>query len=250
MTGAIAGAISGRERFAGRVAAVTGTTSGIGRGIASALAAEGALVFGLDVEPGGIGEHIPCDVSDAGSVAQAAVDLLALSGGRIDHVVANAGIRGADTAAEQLPISAFDDVLAVNLRGVFLTLQAFAPTMLAAGSGSMVAVASMSGNRVVNVPQRTVAYNTAKAGVTAMARTLAVEWGPRGVRVNTVSPGYVATPLLAADSALHDHWLPNTVPGRFATVDEIAAGTLYLLSDDAGYCHGTDLLIDGGYSLR
>jgi NAD(P)-dependent dehydrogenase (short-subunit alcohol dehydrogenase family) len=244
------GVSTGRERFAGRVAAVTGTTSGIGRGIASALAAEGALVFGLDLEAGGIGEHIPCDVSDAGSVAQAAADLLALSGGRIDHVVANAGIRGSDTAAEELPIGAFDAVLAVNLRGVFLTLQAFAPAMLAAGSGSMVAVASMSGNRVVNVPQRTIAYNTAKAGVTAMARTLAVEWGPRGVRVNTVSPGYVATPLLAADSALHGQWLPNTVPGRFATVDEIAAGTLYLLSDDAAYCHGTDLLIDGGYSLR
>jgi NAD(P)-dependent dehydrogenase (short-subunit alcohol dehydrogenase family) len=238
------------ERFAGRVVAVTGTTSGIGRGIASALAAEGALVFGLDVEPGGIGEHVQCDVSDAASVAQAASDVLALSGGRIDHVVANAGIRGSDTAAEDLDVAEWDAVLGVNLRGVFLTLQAFARPMLAAGSGSMVAIASMSGNRVVNVPQRTVHYNTAKAGVTAMVRTLAVEWGARGVRVNTVSPGYVSTPFLDGDTSLHDQWLPNTVPGRFASVDEIAAGTLYLLSDDAGYCFGTDLLIDGGYSLR
>jgi len=237
-------------RFGGRVVAVSGTTSGIGRGIASTLAAEGATVFGLDVEPGGIGEHIPCDVSDADSVANAAADLLALSGGRIDHVVANAGIRGSDTAAEELPVAEFDAVFAVNLRGVFLTLQAFAPAMLAAGRGSMVAVASMSGNRVVNVPQRTVHYNTAKAGVTAMVRTLAVEWGARGVRVNTVSPGYVSTPFLDGDRALHAQWLPNTVPGRFATIEEIAAGTLYLLSDDAGYCYGTDLLIDGGYSLR
>ncbi|MFJ8893021.1 SDR family NAD(P)-dependent oxidoreductase [Leifsonia sp. NPDC102414] len=238
------------ERFAGRIAAVSGTTSGIGRGIASRLAAEGATVFGLDLEPGGIGEHVYCDVSDAAGVAHAAADLLALTGGRIDHLVANAGIRGSDTAAEELPIADFDAVLAVNLRGVFLTLQAFAPTMLAAGRGSMVAVASMSGNRVVNVPQRTVHYNTAKAGVTAMVRTLAVEWGGRGVRVNTVSPGYVSTPFLDGDTAMHAQWLPNTVPGRFATIDEIAAGTLYLLSDDAGYCYGTDLLIDGGYSLR
>ncbi|MGN6425785.1 MAG: SDR family NAD(P)-dependent oxidoreductase [Leifsonia sp.] len=253
MSGAAGGRASGGHaagRFEGRVAAVTGTTSGIGRGIASRLAAEGALVFGLDLEPGGVGEHIPCDVADAASVARAAAELLALSGGRIHHVVANAGIRGADVPAEELAVSDFDAVIAVNLRGVFLTLQAFAPAMLAAGSGSMVAVASMSGNRVVNVPQRTVAYNTAKAGVTALVRTLAVEWGGRGVRVNTVSPGYVATPFLEADASLHPQWLPQTVPGRFASIEEVAAGTLYLLSDEAGYCHGTDLLIDGGYSLR
>lgn len=237
-------------RFADRTAVVTGTTSGIGRGIASRLQAEGAQVFGLDLEPGGIGEHVPCDVADADSVAQAAADVLSLTGGRVDHVVANAGIRGADTPAEDLPVADFDAVIAVNLRGVFLTLRAFARPMLDAGRGSMVAIASMSGNRVVNVPQRTVAYNTAKAGVTALVRDLAVEWGGRGVRVNTVSPGYVATPFLEADAAMHPVWLPGTVAGRFASIEEIAAGTLYLLSDDAGYCHGTDLLIDGGYSLR
>ncbi|MEO7123403.1 MAG: SDR family oxidoreductase [Lacisediminihabitans sp.] len=238
------------DRFLGRVAAVTGTTTGIGRGIAAALELEGARVFGLDLQAGGIGEHVECDVSDAGSIAAAAESVLQLADGRIDHFVANAGIRGADTAAEDMTPDDFDAVLAVNLRGVFLSIQAFARPMLAAGSGSMVAIASMSGNRVVNVPQRTVNYNIAKAGVTAMARTLAVEWGARGVRVNTVSPGYVSTPFLEADTGLHEQWLAQTVPGRFATIDEIAAGTLYLLSDDAAYCHGTDLLIDGGYSLR
>lgn len=144
------------NRFAGRVAAVSGTTSGIGRAVA-----------------------------DVSSVARASAEALVRGDGRIDHVVANAGIRGSDTA-----------------------------------------------------------------GVTAMARTLAVEWGSRGVRVNTVSPGYVSTPFLQGDTSSHGHWLANTITGRFATVDEIAAGTLYLLSDDAGYCYGTDLLIDGGYSLR
>jgi len=237
-------------RFEGHVAAVTGTTSGIGQGIARALEFEGARVFGLDLEAGGVGEHVECDVRDAGSVAAAARTVLERTGGRVDHFVANAGIRGVDLGAEDLTPEQWDHVLDVNLRGVFLSIQAFARPMLAAGSGSIVAIASMSGNRVVNVPQRTVHYNTAKAGVTAMVRTLAVEWGPRGVRVNTVSPGYVSTPFLEADAAMHPHWLPNTVPGRFATVDEIAAGTLYLLSDDAGYCYGTDLLIDGGYSLR
>lgn len=201
-------------RFEGRIAAVTGTTSGIGRGIALALEAEGARVFGLDLAPGvantgvegSVGEHVDCDVTDAASVAAAAATVLKSSGGRIHHFVANAG--------------------------------------------SIVAVASMSGNRVVNVPQRTVHYNTAKAGVTALVRSLATEWGSRGVRVNTVSPGYVSTPFLEGDTGLHEQGLAGTVPGRFATVQEIAAGTLYLLPDDAGYCHGTDLLIDGGYSLR
>ncbi|AMB59339.1 SDR family oxidoreductase [Microterricola viridarii] len=247
-------------RFAGRVAVVSGSSSGIGLGIAEALLAEGARVFGLDLAgaiaatapdaQGNAVERIPCDVSDAASVADATAALLHATGGRIDHVVANAGIRGSDTPAELLPIGEFDAVMAVNLRGVFLTLQGFAPAMLAAGSGSMVAIASMSGNHVVNVPQHTVAYNTAKAGVTALTRTLAVEWGGRGVRVNAVSPGYVATPFLEADAAMHPAWLPQTVPGRFARIEEIAAGVLYLLSDAAGYCHGTELLIDGGYSLR
>jgi NAD(P)-dependent dehydrogenase (short-subunit alcohol dehydrogenase family) len=238
------------SRFEGRVAAVTGTTSGIGRGIALALQREGARVFGLDIEPGGVGEHVACDVRDAASVAAAAATVLTASSGRLDHFVANAGIRGSDTAAEDLPVEEWDAVLGVNLRGVFLAIQAFGRPMLAAGRGSIVAIASMSGNRVVNVPQRTAPYNTAKAGVTALVRSLAVEWGPRGVRVNSVSPGYVSTPLLEADAALHGQWLPLTVPGRFASVDEIAAGTLYLLSDHAGSCFGTDLLIDSGYTLR
>ena len=234
----------------GSVAVVTGAASGIGAGIAQDLLATGVRVFNLDLSAGEAGEHIHCDVSSAESVGQAAAAVRKLTGGRIDYVVANAGVRGPDRAAEDLDPADFDQVLGVNLRGVFLTFQAFAPDMLAAGRGAMVAIASMSGNRVVNVPQRTVAYNVAKAGVTALVRDLAVEWGPRGIRVNAVSPGYVSTPLLEADRAMHDIWLPHTVPGRFASVAEIAAATRFLLSDAAGYCHGTDLLVDGGYSLR
>lgn len=243
--------IQGRERwrFDGRVAVVTGAASGIGEGIARALEAEGARVFNLDLSHGRVGEYVPCDVRDAASVHDAADAVLSAAGG-VDHLVANAGIRGVDARAEDLSIADFDAVIDVNLRGVFLSAQAFGRPMLAAGRGSIVAIASMSGNRVVNVPQHTVHYNTAKAAVTSMVRTLAVEWGGRGVRVNSVSPGYVSTPLLESDSDMHAQWLPMTIPGRFATVEEVAAATLYLLSDDAGYCYGTDLLVDGGYSLR
>lgn len=232
-------------RFDGRRVAVTGAASGIGLGIAQRLADEGAEVLSLDLGPSPIGESITADVRDPASMEAAAEQI-----GAVDGVVANAGIRGLDAGAEEMPIEAFDEVLAVNLRGVFVTCQAFGKRMLQAGSGSIVAIASMSGNRVVNVPQRTVHYNTAKAGVTAMVRTLAVEWGPRGVRVNSVSPGYVRTPLLDADATHHEQWKGLTVLGRFAEVDEIAAATLYLLSDESGYCCGTDLLVDGGYSLR
>lgn len=235
--------------FQDRIAVITGTTSGIGAGLAAALEAEGARVFGLDLEEGA-GDFVYCDVSSPKSVTEAAAEVLEVTGGRVDHVVANAGVRGADIAAEDLAIADWDAVMDVNLRGVFTTLQAFAPPMLDARNGSMLAIASMSGNKVVNIPQRTVAYNTAKAAVTAMIRTLAVEWGPRGVRVNSLSPGYVSTPFLEGDVHMHPHWLPGTVPGRFAKISEIAAGALYLLSDEAAYCHGTDLLIDGGYSLR
>lgn len=239
----------GDDEFAGRRVVVTGASGGIGAGIARHLSARGARVFNLDRRPGEHGEHVPCDVADAGSVTDAAASVLERAGG-VDAVVANAGIRGLDAPAEELPVEDFDAVMAVNLRGVFLTCRAFARPMLARGDGRIVAIASMSGNRVVNVPQRTVHYNAAKAGVTALVRSLAVEWGPRGVRVNALSPGYVATPLLQADAAHHEQWRAGTVAGRFATVDEIAAGAAYLLSDAAAYCHGTDLLVDGGYSLR
>lgn len=239
-------------RFTGRIAAITGGGSGIGQGIAHALAEEGALVYCLDRESAtGTPESctpIDCDVGDETSV-RAAVHHILAGCGRVDHVVVAAGVRGPDRSAEDTTVADFDDVLNVDLRGVFLTFREFARPMLDCGFGSMVAIASMSGTRVVNVPQRTVAYNTAKAGVTAMVRTLAVEWGPRGVRVNAVSPGYVSTPFIGEDAALHDRWTCQTVAGRFASTQEIAAAAMYLLSDEAGYCYGTDLLVDGGYSL-
>jgi NAD(P)-dependent dehydrogenase (short-subunit alcohol dehydrogenase family) len=107
----------------------------------------------------------------------------------------------------------------------------------------------MSGNRIVNVPQRQCAYNASKAGVTALTKSLAVEWGPRGVRVNALSPGYVDTPLNALKRHQHEEWKDRTVLHRFADTAEIAAAVGYLLSDEAAFCCGTELLIDGGYSL-
>jgi NAD(P)-dependent dehydrogenase (short-subunit alcohol dehydrogenase family) len=138
----------------------------------------------------------------------------------------------------------------VNLRGVFLACREFGRELLERGGGAIVNIASMSGNAVVNYPQRQSVYNSSKAGVTALTRSLAVEWGPRGVRVNAVSPGYIDTPLNALNEHMHARWLADTPLGRFGTAREVAAAVEYLLSDDAAFCCGTELLIDGGFSLR
>jgi NAD(P)-dependent dehydrogenase (short-subunit alcohol dehydrogenase family) len=139
--------------------------------------------------------------------------------------------------------------LGVNLTGVFLTCQRVGRVMLAQGSGRIVTIASMSGAHVVNVPQQQVAYNVSKAGLVAMTKSLALEWASRGVRVNALSPGYVDTPLLGSKGDLHDTWRAATPLHRFAQPVEVAAAVGWLLSDEAGFCCGTELLMDGGYTL-
>lgn len=236
--------------WADRHIAVTGAGGGIGAATCAWLAERGATVYALDLRPAAeqVGEFIACDVADPDSVA-AAVAAITVAAGRVDGLVAGAGIAENDVAAEEMDLATFDRILGVNLRGVFLCCQAFARPMLARGAGRIVAVSSMSGNHVVNRPQRQCAYNASKAGVTALVKSLAAEWGPRGVRVNTVSPGYVDTPLLASKAHLHQQWKDDTVQRRFAEPREIAGAIGYLLSDDAGFCTGTELLVDGGYSL-
>lgn len=191
------------------------------------------------MRPGSVGTHLDADIRDPASVARA-VETIVARHGRVDGFVADAGVLGLDVGAEDMPLEAFDEVLGVNLRGVFISCQAFGRQMLEQGDGRIVVIASMSGNRISNVPMRIAHYHAAKGGVTALTRALAVEWGPRGVRVNALSPGYVCTPLSDADTAHHALWEDATVVGRLGTVDEVAAGVCYLLSDAAGYCCGTD----------
>jgi NAD(P)-dependent dehydrogenase (short-subunit alcohol dehydrogenase family) len=215
------------------------------------LEERGAGTYALDLEPAEsqVGTFVRCDVTDPVSV-EAAARQVASTGVHVDALVAGAGIAEDDVAAEDMTPDAFDRVIGVNLRGVFLCCQAFGRAMLERGEGRIVAVSSMSGNHIVNEPQRQCAYNASKAGVTALVKSLAVEWGARGVRVNAVSPGYVDTPLTARKVVLHEQWRERTVVRRFAQPSEIAAAVGYLLSDEAAFCCGTELLIDGGYSLR
>ena len=239
--------------FQNRQVAVTGASGGIGRAISAHLTAQGLSVFGLDrVAPQ---EQLPgvqpveVDVTVPSSVEAAVALIYETAPGPVD-LVCCAGIVEDDVAAEDMPIDLFDAILGVNLRGLFLSCQAFGRQLLARGGGSIVNIASMSGNHVVNFPQRQCAYNASKAGVTALSKSLAVEWGPRGVRVNAISPGYVATPLLAAKTHQFHHWLPGIVLERFAQPDEVARAVAFMLSSDSSYCCGTELLMDGGFTLR
>lgn len=234
----------------GAVVVVTGAAGGIGHACASWFDARGARVFSLD-RPGAVatvGEPVPADVRSPASL-QAAVEQVLDGAGRVDALVAAAGVAESSTAAEDMTPEVWDRTIGVNLTGVFSTCQAFGRPMLAQGSGRIVTVASMSGQHVVNVPQQQVAYNASKAGLVAMTKTLALEWAGRGVRVNALSPGYVDTPLLTARADLHAGWKQATPAGRFATPEEIAAAAGWLLSDEAAFCVGTELLVDGGYSL-
>ena len=232
------------------VVVVTGAAGGIGLAVATWFTERGARVFGLD-RPGstvGTGESVEVDVTDEASV-EAAVRQVVDRAGRIDALIAAAGVAESDTPAEAMTTEVWSRTIGVNLTGVFLTCRAVGRVMLAQEAGRIVAIASMSGNHVVNVPQKQVAYNASKAGVVAMVKSLALEWADRGIRVNALSPGYVDTPLLTGRSDLHPRWKAGTPLGRFAKPEEVAAAAAYLLSDEAGFTTGAELLMDGGYSL-
>ncbi|GAA3698400.1 SDR family oxidoreductase [Arthrobacter ginkgonis] len=229
--------------------AVTGAAGGIGEAISQRLLEEGARVYSLDFRPAAIGHSLVVDVTDKGSI-DAAVTTIVEAEGQVDGVVAAAGVVENDVAAEDMALEIWDRTLGVNLRGVFITCQAFGTQMLRQGHGSIVNISSMSGNHVVNVPQNQCAYNASKAGVTALTKSLASEWAGRGVRVNAIAPGYVATPLLSQKKHQFEQWLGNTPQNRMGDPAEIASAAAFLLSDEAAYFCGSELLVDGGYSLR
>jgi NAD(P)-dependent dehydrogenase (short-subunit alcohol dehydrogenase family) len=241
------------QRFSGRRIAVIGAAGGIGAAICASLHDQGAIVYGLDLRqpenlPVGV-EGFEVDVTSEESVKSVVASFYA-NDDRPVNLVNSAGIVENDVAADEMPMETYDKVMGVNLRGVFLSCREFGKELLVRGGGAIVNVASMSGNAVVNEPQRQSVYNTSKSGVSALTRSLAVEWGSRGVRVNAVSPGYVDTPLNSLKKHMHAHWLEGTVLGRFATVNEVSAAVEFLLSDEAAYFCGAELLMDGGFSLR
>ncbi|MBO0813301.1 MAG: SDR family oxidoreductase [Microlunatus sp.] len=240
-------------RLRGRRVAVVGAAGGIGAAIVRRLAEHDAEPIAVDRRRAtGLPARVAVrelDLRSPEAVSALVDDLYAVDDRPVD-LVNSAGIVEDDVAAEDMTVTQWDEVLSVNLRGVFLTCQAFGRALLARGGGSIVNIASMSGNAVVNAPQRQCAYNTSKAGVVALTKSLAVEWTPRKVRVNAVSPGYIDTELNQRKAAMHEQWREGVVNRRFGTPEEVAAAVAFLLEDESSYFVGAELLMDGGYTLR
>jgi NAD(P)-dependent dehydrogenase (short-subunit alcohol dehydrogenase family) len=247
-------------RLDGQTAFVTGAGSGIGQAIAVGLAQAGAQVAcfdlpssaGLDAtvsQVRALGQNalrLTGDVTSAADL-QAAIATLTSELGPLDIAVNCAGIANA-APAEAMPLEQWQQMMDVNITGVFLSCQAEARAMLPRKQGSIINIASMSGV-IVNRGLTQAHYNSAKAAVIQLSRSLAMEWSDRGVRVNAISPGYTLTPMNQRPEVAEQlkAFAMDTPLGRIASVDEMVGPAIFLASQAAAFCTGVNLLVDGGF---
>ncbi|WP_416355059.1 SDR family NAD(P)-dependent oxidoreductase [Aureimonas phyllosphaerae] len=252
-----------KSDLSGRAAFITGGGRGIGLCTAEALLEHGARVVISDRDPAVLDagraelaekgwevDAVALDVTDSKAVARAAAEANARHGG-IDILIANAGIAWPDTPGESMSDEVWHKVVDVDLNGCYWSCREFGRAMLERGRGSIVTVGSMSG-LISNKPQRQVHYNAAKAGVHHMTRSLAGEWAPRGVRVNSVAPTYVDTAMSRGgftDDALMPTWMASTPMNRPARADEIASAILFLATDASSAMTGSIVTVDCGYTI-
>jgi NAD(P)-dependent dehydrogenase (short-subunit alcohol dehydrogenase family) len=243
-----------------QVAFVTGAGSGIGQRIAVGLAEAGAGVVCFDL-PGSPGIQSTVDrikkagrqaIALEGNVTQPedlsrSIERSEKEMGPLSIAVNCAGIANA-APAEEMPREQWQRMLDINLSGIFYSCQAEAKVMLPRRKGSIVNIASMSGV-IVNRGILQAHYNTSKAGVIHLSKSLAMEWVDRGIRVNTISPGYTMTPMNARPEVAEQVKIfeSETPMGRMATVDELVGPAIFLSSAAASFCTGVDLLVDGGF---
>ena len=241
----------------GKVALVTGGGRGIGQVVARGLAKAGAEVaivcrsgaeetLSLIAGDGGKAFYIAADVTSEEEVDRAVAQILSRCG-RLDVVFNNAGICMHQSTMEMTPAD-FRQVVDVNLTGEFIVARAAGRAMMERHlHGSIINMASMSGS-IVNTPQWQCSYNASKAGVIHLTRSLAAEWADYGIRVNSLSPGYIATPMsVDTPQELKDAWMPLIPMHRMGKPEELVPAVLYLASDASGYTSGSDVLVDGAY---
>ena len=256
-----------------RVALVTGSTSGIGLGIARALAAEGASVilngFGNRLEIEATADRISdefdvgvsysnADMSSPPAIENMIAEALKQFG-RLDILVNNAGIQHV-APIEEFPIEKWDAIIAINLTSAFHTIRAALPAMRAAGTGRIINIASAHG--FVGSPFKS-AYVAAKHGILGLTKAVALECAETGITCNSICPGYVATPLvekqiddqakvhgISREAVIRDVLLAQQPNKRFATVEEIGAAAVFLAGDLAGSITGTALAVDGGWTAH
>jgi len=246
--------------FAGKVALVTGAGSGIGEAIALALAGAGAAVAVQDIDrakadavtaaiaaAGGRALALAGDVSQAAEVEAMVAETVGWGGG-LHLMVNNAGIGGPSAPTGEYPLDGWAQVIGVNLNGVFYGLRFGIPAMLASGGGAIVNMASILGTvGFAGAP----AYVAAKHAVVGLTKNAAMEYATQGIRVNAVGPAFIDTPLLAGFDEAARNWLISLHPqGRMGKSEEVAALTLFLLSDQAGFINGSYHLVDGGYTAK
>jgi NAD(P)-dependent dehydrogenase (short-subunit alcohol dehydrogenase family) len=249
-----------------RVAVVTGGNRGIGRAIAAALAADGFAVavtardrttaadtVAAVQAGGGTAVALTCDVSDEESVTAMAREVGEF--GPVHTVVANAGVAGPTAPLQEIAFVDWKDCLATDLDGVFLTFRAFVPELIAAGTGSLIAISSMTGKRPLH---GRAPYAAAKMGVIGLVRTLALELGPHGVRVNAVCPGAVTGPRMddvirrqaetrgITEAEARASFTAASPLNRLVEADEVAATCSFLASDAAASITGEDLNVNAG----
>ena len=247
--------------FAGKTAIVTGAASGIGAAIARELGRSGARVIVSDLDDagaqkiadaitaaGGKAHAFEADVSDDGEMA-ALVDFAVKTGGGLHMAVNNAGIAGPMAHLADYPVDGWRHVIDVNLHGVFYGMRHQIPAMLKSGGGSIVNMSSILGSvGFLNAS----AYTASKHAVVGMTKAAAMEYAPQGIRINSIGPAFIDTPLLTnnLDAELLSQVSSLHPVGRMGTSEEVSALTCFLLSDRAGFITGSYHLVDGGYTAQ
>jgi NAD(P)-dependent dehydrogenase (short-subunit alcohol dehydrogenase family) len=246
-------------RLDGKIAIITGAASGMGAAEARLFAREGATVIATDITED-LGYEVVEEIASAGGKAafvkmdvtsetewETVVGDTVRREGRLDILVNNAGFTGSSTE-DSMDLGAFDTLMAVNLRGVFLGIKTAIPVMRDGGGGSIVNISSISGNIGQEVVH--LGYNATKGGVRIITKAAAVQNGKDGIRVNSVHPGILPamrTARLTAEPTLRERWIQRIPLGRVGEPEEVANAVLFLASDEASYVSGAELYVDGGY---